>query len=77
MQNFIKLKIFLVLITLAGCSANNPMIDQLKNEVLSMSCDNEYKNYLENQINRQRMLLNDRQMINSLQNMKRDIKCVD
>lgn len=77
MKIFIKLSFFLTVI-LVGCNRvgnGNQSIDQLKSEVLSLACDDNFRRYLEYQINSQRAILTERQMIKSLQNMKKDIKC--
>ena len=76
MKIFLKLN-FCLIIILAGCSPglNNQNVDQLINEVLSFACDNSYRAYLQKQIQNQRAILTDQQMIKSLQNMKQDIKC--
>lgn len=86
MAYFIK---FIILsfcfITLVSCgtsgnqsgSPNNTdtSVDQLRKEVLDAACDEALRKDLEDRINKQYKHLSEAQMIKSLQNMKKDIKC--
>ena len=67
---------FLLLMTAWACTGGGvASVAQLQREVLDSACDEELRKDLENRINRQKPHLTEAQMIQSLKNMKQDIRC--
>ena len=54
---------------------NTDSIEQLEKEVLNAACDEKLKKDMKNRIDQQKKQLTKKQMIQSLKNMKQDMKC--